>query len=61
MAKKPSGNDAVDITPKFVPDEKLHGRDDSGGEGYEPRTAEFGDGGVIKMGSKPHLSPGGKD
>lgn len=50
--------DAADIRPKFVPDFELHGRDDSGGIGYQPYTAQFGDGGRV-TGSKSHLSASG--
>lgn len=52
---KPSGKDAADIKPKFVPADKLRPRDNSGGEGYSPRAAEFGDAGKT-TGSKSHLS-----
>lgn len=51
--------DAAEIKPKFVPDENLLPRDNSGGPGYESRTAEFDDGGYVK-GEKSHLSAGGK-
>ena len=50
--------DAADMTPKFVPDDKLLPRDNSGGPGYEPRTAQMGDGGFVKGGDKSHLGPG---
>jgi len=50
--------DAVDIKPKFVPDDRLHGRDDSGGPDYDNRSADWDDGGYVKGESKPHLSPG---
>jgi hypothetical protein len=53
-----SGGDAAYIEPKFVPNEFLLGRDDSGGPDYQPYTAKFGDGGKV-TGSKSHLSATG--
>jgi hypothetical protein len=50
--------DAASIPPKFIPDEQLHGRDNSGGPGFTPHTADFGDGGYT-TGPKPHLGTGG--
>jgi hypothetical protein len=52
------GRDAADIKPKFIPDEKLLPRDDSGGPDYEPHHGEWDDGGYVKGESKPHLGPG---
>jgi hypothetical protein len=53
--------DAATMKPRFIPDEALLGRDDSGGPEYDPYTAAFGDGGKI-TGAKAHLSVhGGKD
>jgi len=53
--------DAAEIKPKFIPDDKLRARDNSGGLGYEPHTGEWDDGGYIQMGAKSHLSAGGKE
>jgi hypothetical protein len=53
-----SGGDASYIEPKFVPNEFLLGRDDSGGPDYQPYTAKFGDGGKT-TGAKSHLSASG--
>jgi hypothetical protein len=50
--------DAVSIKPRFIPDEALLSRDDSGGMEYEPYTAAFGDGGHV-TGAKKHLSVSG--
>ena len=50
--------DAAEIEPKFIPDDKLLPRDDSGGLGYEPHTGQFGDGGMVKGGDKSHLGTG---
>jgi len=50
--------DAAEIAPKFVPDDQLLPRDDSGGLGWQPRTAKFGDGGN-PMGPKSYLSASG--
>lgn len=50
--------DAAEIRPKFIPDDELMGRDDSGGPGLQPYTAKFGDGGRV-TGSKAHLSASG--
>jgi hypothetical protein len=51
--------DAAEISPKFVPTEALLPRDNSGGRGFDPYTAEFDDGGRV-TGAKAHLSAGGK-
>lgn len=53
-----TGRDAASIKPKFVPDDELLPRDDSGGPDFTKYTAQFGDGGEV-TGSKPHLSPSG--
>jgi hypothetical protein len=61
MASKNSpsrGSDAAYITPKFIPDFELQGRDDSGGPEFQPYTAAFGDGGYV-TGAKAHLSASG--
>ena len=50
-----AGEDAAYIKPKFVPDNALRARDNSGGLGFEPYTEQFGDGGYV-TGMKPHLS-----
>jgi hypothetical protein len=50
--------DAAEIKPKFIPDYELLGRDDSGGPGFNPYTAQFGDGGRV-TGAKAHLSASG--
>jgi hypothetical protein len=54
--------DAADMKPKFIPNDELLPRDDSGGPGFEAYTAEFGDGGRV-TGAKSHLSVtgGGSD
>lgn len=53
--------DAVNMKPRFIPDDKLLPRDDSGGRDFrDKRTAEWGDGGRV-TGSKSHLGPGGKE
>lgn len=54
--------DAAEIKPKFIPDDELLGRDDSGGTGFEPYTQKWGDGGRV-TGAKSHLSAtgGGSD
>lgn len=52
------GRDAAEIKPKFVPDESLLARDNSGGIDYTPHTAEWDDGGNVK-GAKSYLSAGG--
>jgi hypothetical protein len=49
--------DAADIKPKFVPDEALLPRDNSGGIDYTPRHGEWDDGGK-PLGPKPYLSTG---
>lgn len=51
--------DAAEISPKFIPDDELLPRDDSGGPGFEPYTAKFGDGGRV-TGPKAHLSANSK-
>jgi len=51
-------SDAATIKPKFVPDDELLPRDNSGGIGFDPYTAEFGDGGKV-TGPKGHLSASG--
>lgn len=56
-----TGRDAAYIKPKFVPNEQLRARDDSGGPDFEPYSAEFGDGGEVTGGSKSHLSARGGD
>lgn len=58
MADYNSGRSAAYIKPKFVPDEELLPRDDSGGPGFEAHTGEFGDGGRV-TGAKAHLSASG--
>lgn len=50
--------DAAGISPKFIPDDELLPRDDSGGMEFEPYTAMFGDGGRV-TGAKAHLSASG--
>lgn len=56
-----AGSDAAYIKPKFVPDAALLPRDDSGGYEWDPRTAEWDDGGKV-TGDKSYLSArGGKD
>ena len=63
MAGKPyaSGSDAAYIKPRFIPDDELHARDDSGGPGFKSPTADFGDGGRV-TGPKAHLNAkGGSD
>lgn len=61
MADWNSGRDAAYIKPKFVPDEVLHGRDDSGGYDWSDNyTQQFGDGGRV-TGTKSWLSAGGGD
>jgi hypothetical protein len=50
--------DAVGIKPKFVPNDELLARDDSGGPEYQPYTGAFGDGGYV-TGEKGHLSAHG--
>lgn len=51
--------DAAEISPKFVPVDALLPRDNSGGLGFDPYTAEFDDGGRV-TGPKAYLSAGGK-
>ena len=50
--------DAAEIKPRFVPDDELLGRDDSGGPEFTPYTARFGDGGRV-TGPKAYLSASG--
>jgi hypothetical protein len=50
-----NSKDAAGIAPKMVPTPELYTRDNSGGPGFNPRTAEFGDGGKV-TGPKSHLS-----
>jgi hypothetical protein len=52
-----SGGDASYIEPKFVPDDKLLPRDDSGGRDASEfqKTAQWDSGGKIVGGSKGHL------
>lgn len=58
--KRNPGNDAATIRPKLVPDNDLLPRDDSGGLGYNPYTAQFGDGGYSPgLNEKKHLMPRG--
>lgn len=52
------GKDAAEISPRFVPDEKLLARDNSGGRGFEPYHAHWDDGGRV-TGDKSHLKAGG--
>jgi len=51
--------DAATIKPKFVPDEALKPRDDSGGISFEPYTQQWDDGGYVTGGAKAHLSASG--
>lgn len=55
-----NSTDAAGIKPKLIPNYELMPRDDSGGPEWNPRTAEFGDGGFV-MGEdeKSHLSAHG--
>jgi hypothetical protein len=50
--------DAAEIRPKFVPDEQLLPRDNSGGIDWTPRTQKWGDGGEV-LGAKSYLSASG--
>lgn len=50
---------AIDMTPKLIPDDELLARDNSGGIDFDPYTAKWGDGGKITGGPKPHLAPSG--
>lgn len=50
--------DAAEVSPRLIDDENLLPRDNSGGVGFSPYTAQFGDGGRT-TGFKAHLSPGG--
>ena len=60
MAKESysGGRDAATMKPKFIPDDELLPRDDSGGPNFESYTAMFGDGGRV-TGAKSHLSVSG--
>jgi hypothetical protein len=52
--------DAAEIKPKFIPDDKLRTRDNSGGLGFDDNhSGEWDDGGYIFGGAKSHLSAGG--
>lgn len=51
-------SDAADMKPRFVPDDDLQARDNSGGPGFESHTGQFGDGGRV-TGAKAHLSVSG--
>lgn len=52
-----NSTDAAGIKPKLIPNYELMARDDSGGPDWNPRTAEFGDGGyVVGQEEKGHLS-----
>jgi len=52
--------DAATIKPKFVPDNKLLPRDNSGGLDASEfqKTAQWDDGGRVVGESKPHLGAG---
>jgi hypothetical protein len=50
--------DAAEMKPRLMPDAALLPRDNSGGRGFDPYTAEFDDGGRV-TGAKKHLSVGG--
>lgn len=50
-----TGSDASYIEPRLIDDDDLLPRDNSGGRGFEPYTAKFGDGGRV-TGAKGHLS-----
>ena len=50
--------DAAEMTPRLMPYKALMARDNSGGPGFDPYTAEFDDGGRV-TGPKAHLSVGG--
>lgn len=53
--------DAAEIKPKFVPDERLVTRDNSGGPGFKTHHGQWDDGGYVHGGSKSYLSAtGGK-
>lgn len=54
-----SGRDAAYIKPKFVPNNELLARDDSGGQDFTPYTGQFGDGGYVTGGDKSYLSASG--
>lgn len=56
--KNSRGKDAAEIEPKFVPDEELLPRDNSGGLDFNPYHAKFGDGGFV-TGPKSALSADG--
>lgn len=56
MAQPYSGqSDAAVMKPRMIPDDELHGRDDSGGPGFKKQIGEFGSGGKVQ-GAKPSLS-----
>lgn len=55
---EPTGRDAAETRPHFIPDYELLARDDSGGPEFFPYTAEWGDGGYV-TGPKAHLTPRG--
>jgi hypothetical protein len=55
MADYDSGRDASYIKPKFIPDDELRPRDNSGGMDFRPHSGQWGDGGVV-TGPKGHLS-----
>jgi hypothetical protein len=58
MAKEYSGySDAAYMKPRLIDDDDLLPRDDSGGLGFNPYRAQWGDGGRV-TGAKAHLSVG---
>jgi hypothetical protein len=59
---EPTGRDAADARPSFIPDYELLPRDDSGGPGFKSYTMAFGDGVRVTC-DKEHLSAhgGGSD
>lgn len=56
--EKMKGGDAATMKPRLIPDDELHGRDDSGGLYFDAYTQQFDDGGYVTGGNKPHLSVG---
>lgn len=52
------GRDAAEISPKFVPDDQLLARDNSGGIDFDPYTQKWDDGGRV-TGAKSYLSASG--
>jgi len=50
--------DAAEISPKFIPDDELMPRDNSGGPGFTPHSGKFGEGGRV-TGPKSSLSATG--